>query len=107
MSKANFTKRQAALRSRMQAIEDQLRSEADISACARLEAECDRLCDEIVVLEQAQLNSPARSRHAIAVKLGIIADRARIGLETDTIIDRLKSQINEWRQHEPILFDRT
>jgi hypothetical protein len=65
MCKTNFTKRQAALRSRMQAIEDQLRSEADISASARLEAECDRLCDEIVALEQCR---PRRSSHPLRLR---------------------------------------
>ncbi len=106
MCKANFTKRLAALLSSRKLIQDRLQSETDTAVRAGLESECDRLDDEIVALEQAQLTSPARSRHGIQVKLGIIADRARIGLETDTLIDRLISQIDEWRQLEPVLFDR-
>ncbi len=105
MCKANFTKRQAALLSSRELIEDRLKVETDAAVRAGLESECDRLNDEIVALERAQLNSPARSRHGIQVKLGIIADRARIGLETDVLIDRLISQIEEWRRLDPVLFD--
>lgn len=122
MCKQNFHQRNAALRKAKAAIAEQLdaiESERLVALIAdreppalssekqeqldRLDAEDGRLHDAIFDLQEVQLATPVRSRHAITTRLGIVADRLGLPFDTGSMIEELINQIEGWRRAEPVI----
>jgi hypothetical protein len=47
--------------------------------------------------------APSRSRHAIATRLRVVADRLGLPFDAKDMIEGLIRQIEDWRQAEPVI----
>lgn len=115
MCKATFETKWNALRKAREAVTNQLdQIEArrfapggltpnEIAIVEQLDVEDERLFNVMSDLEDARLARPARSRHDVLVKLKILARRAGAELDIADQLETIVSQIEEWRQAEPVI----
>jgi len=110
MREVNFHQRRRELLRQHRVITDQIerlgrpQNDDEKELSLKLDVEDGCLWDSIRDLEDARLAKPIRSRHDVATRLAIIADREGLALPLRHYIDELVAQIEEWRRSEPVIW---